>query len=417
MSSRILKFSLKCVATARFRVLASGGHTGGVLRTFSVSNGSRPTESHNSSKDGVSPASDPAGFQTLASKLSGVWNDRQTDRSAYTKGAITVEPEIPNKVQRKHKSKKSKGAVAPSSDRTTRQEGETANGAASAPHRRPDGIVEEGTWLNEGNQRKLHGEGKRTFPDSTAHVGTFYNGKLDGQGVITYPDGSTLEGEFRAGKPYYCKGTLRQPSGDVDEGEWVEGRLTGEGKRAYHDGKVQMGTFHRGSLHGQGVVTNADGSTLSGEFREGKIYNGKGILRHPDGTVEEGEWVNGELTGQCKRTFADGSTFEGEFREGKPYIGKGTLRHLDGTVEMGEWVNGDLTGGARRTYAEGRCEEGVYLNHKLHGQGMVTHPDGHRLEGEFREGKIYNGKGTLRHPKGDVEEGTWVEGNLTGKRI
>jgi hypothetical protein len=139
---------------------------------------------------------------------------------------------------------------------------------------------------------------------------------------------------------------LFHEGGVVDEGQWVEGRLTGQGKRTYPDGR-----------------------TLEGEFREGKQWNAVGVLRHMDGTVDEGLWVEGKLTGHCKKTYPDGRTLEGEFTQGRIRNGKGLLKHTSGTVEEGTWELGKLTGHCKRVYADGRT-----------------------LEGEFKEGKLLSAK-------------------------
>jgi hypothetical protein len=68
----------------------------------------------------------------------------------------------------------------------------------------------------------------------------------------------------------------------VDEGQWVEGKLSGLCNMIFRDGP-----------------------TLEGEFREGRQWNARGVLKHPDGTVEECEWAAGKVTGQCKRTFRE----------------------------------------------------------------------------------------------------------------
>eukprot|EP01032_Pedospumella_encystans_P024257 gene24257-27440_t len=49
------------------------------------------------------------------------------------------------------------------------------------------------------------------------------------------------------------------PSGEVEQGTWVEGKM--EGHRKYK---------------------SAEGRVLEGEFRDGKICNGAGVLTLPD---------------------------------------------------------------------------------------------------------------------------------------
>jgi hypothetical protein len=142
------------------------------------------------------------------------------------------------------------------------------------------GSVDEGAWVGPGVFK-----GKRTYVDGRCFEGTLQNGKAhDGHGVSVHGNGI------------------------VDEGTWVDGKLSGHCKRTYTDGR-----------------------TLEGEFKDGKIHNASGVLQHPTGNVEEGRWVEGVLIG--KRLYADGRTFEGKLNVSKVYYGEGVIRHSDGVEE------------------------------------------------------------------------------------
>jgi hypothetical protein len=73
---------------------------------------------------------------------------------------------------------------------------------------------------------------------------------------------------FRKGSQWNARAGLKHPTGIVDEGHWVKGKLSGLCKWIFRDGR-----------------------TLEGEFREGRQWNARGVLKHPDPIVEEGEWV------------------------------------------------------------------------------------------------------------------------------
>ena len=45
--------------------------------------------------------------------------------------------------------------------------------------------------------------------------------------------------------------------------------------------------------NGQGTMTDADGTTYSGEFKDGQ-FNGQGTITYPDGTQRTGEWKDGK---------------------------------------------------------------------------------------------------------------------------
>jgi len=56
--------------------------------------------------------------------------------------------------------------------------------------------------------------------------------------------------------------------------------------------------------------------------------------------------------------------------------------------------------------------EGMWAEGKKHGQGKQTSRDKRVAEGEWSEGKLYNGSGALVRFDGSVCEGTWVNGVL-----
>eukprot|EP01032_Pedospumella_encystans_P039274 gene39274-biopygen29809 len=51
----------------------------------------------------------------------------------------------------------------------------------------------------------------------------------------------------------------------------------------------------------------------------------------------------------------------------------------------------------------------------MHGQGQISYPTGHILEGEFREGKFYTGTGSVRFKDGSVYEGALLAGEKHGQ--
>jgi hypothetical protein len=77
-----------------------------------------------------------------------------------------------------------------------------------------------------------------------------------------------------------------------------------------------------GKLTGHCTRTYPDGSSLEGEFREGRLHNGHGVLRRPTGIHDQGQWVEGSMSGPGKRTYPDGRTLEGEFQQGKIHNGQ-----------------------------------------------------------------------------------------------
>ena len=56
----------------------------------------------------------------------------------------------------------------------------------------------------------------------------------------------------------------------------------------YTDGSFYEGEFRYRLKHGNGKLTNADGTYHEGLFKDDKIYHGKGAMKYADGSVYEG---------------------------------------------------------------------------------------------------------------------------------
>lgn len=62
---------------------------------------------------------------------------------------------------------------------------------------------------------------------------------------------------------------------------------------------------------------------------------------------------------------------------------------------------------------------GQWFCGKLHGEGIISWPDGRRYEGQFRQ-SVYHGPGKLEVPAAGgvtIYEGAWKNGKLEGKGI
>jgi hypothetical protein len=219
----------------------------------------------------------------------------------------------------------------------------------------------------------------------------------------------------------------------------VDGKVQGQGYAHGSWGRY-VGEFKNSSKHGQGVLTYPTGEMLRGEFRQGKIYNGEGMLkvegskdyyvgsflegglagegayvRHGWSTYV-GEFVHQKYHGQGTLTYDTGETLKGEFRKGKIWKGDGVLKHPSTlNVYVGTWEDGQMQGQAT-VYLDGFA---TYVGNVYHGlfdrEGVLTYDSGGELRGEFVQGKIYDGKGVLKFADSrDFMEGKWVMGKMEG---
>jgi len=163
----------------------------------------------------------------------------------------------------------------------------------------------------------MNGTGKRTIkddvagrPGDTIQEGEFKDGELHGQGKITYSNGTTGEGRFEEGT--FKEGTIIYGvCGTICTGEFHSFGVLLKGTKTRADGTKCEGTWDLGSRDEDGTWHRRKG---------GAKFHGK--MTFANGTIQEGEfkgeyWAKMELHGQGKITYSDGTGFEGKFVDGK----------------------------------------------------------------------------------------------------
>ena len=290
------------------------------------------------------------------------------------------------------------------------------------------------TYVGDLVDNKKHGQGKYIFDGGEVLEGEFRNNKfVNGSGVRVLKDGSVYEGTWVDGV-MEGNGKYTNRNGTIHECLFVAGRINGHGRIMYKNGVLFEGEFHNGAGRKFGKVTGTEGNTYEG-FMERGMYHGQGTYTYKSGANYEGEWKNGKRHGRGKETTAQGQSAEGEFSMGRMLNGHGVLRVADaGYTYEGTFVNGFLEGEAKLTRPNGTISRGMHVKGQLHGPGVVTYKDGSRyegnfasgikhghgklikestnelVEGEFRDGKLFNGEGSMSSFAGDTYQGKWVDG-------
>lgn len=95
-------------------------------------------------------------------------------------------------------------------------------------------------------------------------------GQRDGYGVMHGRDGTTYAGQW-AHEQREGQGALIF-GGGVFEGQWVQGRVHGDGVVNFKNGDVFRGRYRWNQKHGRGVYRWADGAEEVGEYVEGKKH-------------------------------------------------------------------------------------------------------------------------------------------------
>ncbi|EPY78939.1 hypothetical protein CB1_000980004 [Camelus ferus] len=159
----------------------------------------------------------------------------------------------------------------------------------------------EGEWKGG----KKHGRGKLLFRDGGYYEGEFVDGEITGEGRRHWAlTGSTYTGQFVLGEPQ-GHGIMLYKAGGYYDGELSGGAREGQGRLVDADGQVYCGSFHDNRRRGRGwmvfrfqsQVRKNPGSAVDCERRTGQwhsdVFSGLGSLAHCSGVVYRGMWVNG----------------------------------------------------------------------------------------------------------------------------
>jgi hypothetical protein len=86
----------------------------------------------------------------------------------------------------------------------------------------------------------------------------------------------------------------------ADEGDWVRGKRTGNGKHTNKNGSSYEGAFVEGKAHGRGVKTWANGQCYTGQWESNKQH-GEGVLTLADGTKQQGKFEHNKFVGDATK--------------------------------------------------------------------------------------------------------------------
>jgi hypothetical protein len=215
---------------------------------------------------------------------------------------------------------------------------------------------------------------RRAFLDpATGEVyeGEWINGQRNGFGVCLFPDGTMYEGWWLNNKEHGPSGLWMTGTREVlYSGEWAEGRIHGTGTYYFPSGDVYTGEFKEGAKHGKGRYVKADGSSYDGDWKD-NVRHGRGLF-----------------------TWADGSEFEGDWEFGQR-SGRGELVLSNNLAYSGSWACNFMEGRGELIFPDGQQYKGVFKNGLREGRGSIVFPEGATYEGRFREDAL-DGQGTLK---------------------
>jgi len=292
-------------------------------------------------------------------------------------------------------------------------------------------------WVYRGEQKNglPHGQGIATHPLGATYSGGWKEGLYHGQGIFKSLNKATFQGQFHEGKKHGHI-EFEDPSGNRFSGIFQNNRRHGQGIQVFPDGSSLKGIWEKGRLVEELEFRNPrlflelktrrwnkEGNPEKDGLYEGEIKDGKpegrGSYKSPDGFSYEGIWKAGIREGMGILIWPDGTKYTGEFRDGKRH-GRGKQVFPEGHVYVGDFEMGLRHGLGDFTYGSGSSKGdryiGDYFKGRRHGQGTYLFADGRKYVGQFEKGR-QSGEGRFYWKNGVTFEGEFLNGKPWQGRI
>ena len=269
--------------------------------------------------------------------------------------------------------------------------------------------------------------------DHLIYKGEYLNGKRNGKGYEYTLNGELIfEGEYLNGKrwngngkEYYNDGQLKFEGFYLNGKKWKGRELNSNNKKLFEfqEGKailkeynsfnilIYEGEHYKGFRNGKGKEYNKNREKIfEGIFFNGKKWNGVGKEFYKDGSLKyKGEYMYNHK--KIGRNYVKGKViYEGEYLYDKKWNGRGydedgKFAYIleNGNGKMVEYdddksliFKGEFKEGRRiygTEYCTGKIYEGYYENDMRNGKGREYINGRLEFEGEFLNGKKFNGKG------------------------
>eukprot|EP00039_Didymoeca_costata_P011082 m.152416 g.152416 ORF g.152416 m.152416 type:complete len:380 (+) comp15055_c0_seq1:166-1305(+) len=239
-----------------------------------------------------------------------------------------------------------------------------------------------------------------------------------GRGRLTLPNGSVLRGTWTNGdlRGYVV---LTDQDGATTEGEWRDDGFEGECIERYADGELQFkGSYTSGRRHGYGCETLPDGCKLVGEWRDDNFHGRTNEYIYPDGECAlVGEWENGEMVAAKFRY--KGKTVSVSLATIYIRLLLSTTQGAEGSVifRLDESTDSVISSDPllqdpyeKRNVKVGkskmaRAGEGLFARKKLRGRMLVSYYNGVRLPEELVNDRTWEENGyTVSIYSGEIDD-------------
>lgn len=207
---------------------------------------------------------------------------------------------------------------------------------------------------------------------------------------------------------------LDEESGEIYEGQWLNGRRHGHGVCVYADGTMYEGGWRLGAEHGRGALMTGDRTPIySGDWADG-LPHGQGVYRWACGDSYSGDWREGVRHGRGAYLTSGGCCYSGDWKDGRRH-GKGLFSWPDGGSYEGDWEADQRHGRQGVLVLPGALRyDGPWAGNSMEGRGSCEFPDGQQYQGSYRLG-VREGRGSLTFPEGAVYEGRFRDDRMDGQ--
>ena len=242
-----------------------------------------------------------------------------------------------------------------------------------------------------------------------------------------------FNGEIQEGKPFNGKGAVRFMYkidnverellyvGDFLNGEMINGQITSWNISLYdnlsYGGKVYYtGAIRNGVKHGYGkgpAVRNSRGLKSETNYE---------VAGEFEGIWEDDEPKKGKLLYDANDQLSGQSIFEGSFEDGEPYEGTFKFKSFKITGRANEKSDGIFKGTMKDfkpyrgvwSYESGATFAGEKDSDGFPVKGRAVWNEKEYFDGQWNDGKPFNGDGVQVDWRGDTFAGSWVSGKKNG---
>ena len=123
----------------------------------------------------------------------------------------------------------------------------------------------------------------KKYPSGDVYDGEFVNGLFHGYGIYSWINGDRYEGMWknnhREGEGTWIWGENSSSTGDRYQGQWHDDQKHGHGKYFEVNGDIYIGSFQNDQRHGTGIYQGVNGKTLNVVYDHDDLISSEEIKR------------------------------------------------------------------------------------------------------------------------------------------